>query len=97
MTNKEASYDLAPAPVPAAAVALHSTTNSTVNLVKSESDYCLPNGHHHHHLAVDSNGHIKYSKYSKAGGYKLNTWHDYWCTTWVVAWKNFTRLRRNIP
>lgn len=28
---------------------------------------------------------------------QITCWNEYWATTCVLAWKNFTRLRRNIP
>ena len=95
ISNKEASYDLAPVPT---ATAIHSANNSTLNLVKSENGYyCkgqLPingnNGYMQHYASTA----VSKSKQYDSTACRLN---DYWSTTCVLAWKNFTRLRRNIP
>lgn len=103
ITNKEASYDLAP--TPPSPVHHNSATpinnNSTTNLVTSE--YSPASKHDHINVSTTpsydygmhySSGMSSFKHESKC---RVNSLHNYWNITCIVAWKNFTRLRRNIP
>lgn len=87
---------------------LHSANNSTLNLVKTENGYpgggggggggyngYKGGGYLQHQGSQQQRKGSGHSRYSVGGG--GHTWADYWATTAILAWKNFTRLRRNIP
>ncbi|KAF7487775.1 ABC transporter G family member 20 [Sarcoptes scabiei] len=93
ITNKEASYDLAPLPT------LHSNTNSTIDLVKNDDVLFFTNESKLSKLSNGTNGHLMHYNTSMKYNHncQITCWNEYWATTCVLAWKNFTRLRRNIP
>lgn len=68
---------------------------STANLVDTPAKGA-GNHHNSHAPRPTGPGHRSDASNSKFEG-KTLTWGEYWSTTTALFWKNFTRLRRNIP